>query len=663
MSGPCATLLSMQFSHTEAAPPLRPGSGAPDALGSGATAGRMAAAVVGAGVVSLAAWFALRATSLPAFNTSMVARALATAGAFAVVLLTALLLWLWHRDTPGSRPTWRRWLTQAVAVLSPAGLVVAALGVPLSATRLYLDGIQVDQGFRTQFLSRMAAELGHHDMNYLDLPSFYPLGWFWLGGRMANVLGMPGWEVYQPWAIVSLAAGAAALVPLWQKLTGSLPLATAIAAVTTAVVLTLTPDEPYAALVALFVPAAAAMSSRALRGSWPATVALAVYLGISATFYTLFTAISALSVVVFALVLWARRWRDLTALVHLAVIGVGACLIALVSWGPYLYNLVFGDYVVNSTANRFLPVEGTVFPLPFFAFSLVGLLSLVGLVFVLLRFRNLNYTGLFIAAVVSYVWALASMLATLAGTSLLGFRLEVIITLIFVTAGVLALPEIRLWAADVAFPAREKPAARSIAATVVAIVMGTATLAMVQQIPKENEPHIDQAYADTDGYGERADRFPPDPGQYYGDIVDFLGEHGYAPTETVVYTDEINFMAYNPFYGFNAFTSHYANPLGEFDLRNEALAAWSEGSFAELAEPDAFLAALDDAQWRAPEAFIFRGDLDTPEEPWKTHIAHDIFPSEPNVRYEALFFNPETFDSPAWSVEQIGPFVVAVRNQ
>ncbi|SDS63925.1 arabinofuranosyltransferase [Corynebacterium timonense] len=655
----------MQFSQTETAPPLRPSSGAPDALSSGTTAWRMAAAVVGAGVVSLAAWYALRATSFPAFNTSMVPRALATAGGFAVVLVTALLLWLWHREAAGARPVWRRVLTEVVAVLSPAGLVVATLGVPLSATRLYLDGIQVDQGFRTQFLSRMAAELGHHDMNYLGLPSFYPLGWFWLGGRMATLLGMPGWEVYQPWAIVSLAAGAAALVPLWRKLTGSLPLATAIAAVTTAVVLTLTPDEPYAALVALFVPAAAAMSSRALRGSWTATAALAVYLGISATFYTLFTAISAASVVVFALVLWARRWRDLTALVHLVVIGVGACLIALISWGPYLAALVFGDYEAISTANRFLPVEGTVFPLPFFAFSLVGLLSLVGLVFLLMRFRQLTYTGLFVTAIVSYLWVLASMLASLAGTSLLGFRLEVVVTLIFVTAGLLALPEIRLWAADVAAPAGEKTAARSIAATVLAIVLGTATLSLVQQIPKENERHIDQAYADTDGYGERADRFPPDPGQYYGEIVDYLGEHGYAPTETVVYTDEINFMAFNPFYGFNAFTSHYANPLGEFDLRNEALASWSAGSFEELSSPDEFLAALDGVQWRAPDAFIFRGDLSTstPEEPWKTHIAHDIFPSEPNVRYEALFFNPEAFDSPAWDVEQIGPFVVAVRIQ
>ena len=45
----------------------------------------------------------------------------------------------------------------------------------------------------------------------------------------------------------------------------------------------------------------------------------------------------------------------------------------------------------------------------------------------------------------------------------------------------------------------------------------------------------------------------------------------------------------------------------------------------------------------------------------KTHIAHDIYPSQPNVRYEGLFFNPEAFEQD-WDVEQFGPFAVAVRK-
>ena len=124
-----------------------------------------------------------------------------------------------------------------VSYLSPALLTLASLGLPLSATRLWLDGVQVDQVFRTQFLTRMTETASHADMNYADLPTFYPMGWFWLGGRLANVLGIPGWEVYQPWALMSLAMAGCVLVPVWQRLTGSLPLATGIALTTTAVTL------------------------------------------------------------------------------------------------------------------------------------------------------------------------------------------------------------------------------------------------------------------------------------------------------------------------------------------------------------------------------------------------------------------------------------------
>ena len=45
---------------------------------------------------------------------------------------------------------------------------------------------------------------------------------------------------------------------------------------------------------------------------------------------------------------------------------------------------------------------------------------------------------------VSYVWALASMAITLLGTSLLGFRLEVLVVLLFATLGVIAVANFRL---------------------------------------------------------------------------------------------------------------------------------------------------------------------------------------------------------------------------
>lgn len=616
--------------------------------------GALVAAVVAGGLAAFVAWGALHAMSLPAFSTSMVTRAVATATSMVLIAITAAVLWMWSRDEASSRsrPRWRTITTEIITALAPAGLVVTSLGIPLSATRLYLDGIQVDQGFRTQFLSRMTETLSNQDMNYVGLPTFYPLGWFWLGGRMGNALGMQGWEVYQPWAIVSLAAAAAALTPVWRALTGSLPLATAIALATTAIVLTMVADEPYAAIVAMFVPAAAVAAPRALAGSRAGIVALALYLGISATFYTLFTAITALSVVVIAIIL-AFTSKSGAPLVRLVIVGVASIAISLIAWGPYLVTLLFGGYDVRSTANHFLPVHGTEFPLPFFDFSVIGALCILGLLFLCARIRTPEASGIALTLAVSYAWATLSMLTPLLGTTLLGFRLEVIIVLLFATAGVMAVANF----SQLVGPLRPGFTAAG------AILAAAAGLLYIQQIPAENQSHIDQAYADTDGNGERADRFPADAGRYYADIRSFISEHGYDFSDAVVQTDEINFMSMNPYYGFNAFTSHYANPLGEYDLRSEELARWAEGSYEQLEDPDAMLSQLDSAPWRAPEVFIFRGNVDDPDEAYTTHVGYDIFPNEPNMIYKRLFFNPASFDSPAWDTEQIGPFVVVVRNR
>ena len=76
--------------------------------------------------------------------------------------------------------------------------------MPLGATKLYLFGISVDQQFRTEYLTRLTDTAGPHDMTYYGLPPFYPPGWFWIGGRLATLTGTPAWEIFKPWAIISI---------------------------------------------------------------------------------------------------------------------------------------------------------------------------------------------------------------------------------------------------------------------------------------------------------------------------------------------------------------------------------------------------------------------------------------------------------------------------
>ena len=616
---------------------------------------------LGSFVAALVAWIILDRTNLPAFNTSMVTRGLATAVSVGLLVLVAVLLWQWRKTDNRAQPQWRTALTYLVSYLSPAGLTVATLGIPLSATRLWLDGLQVDQLFRTQFLTRTATNLGYQDMNYLDMPTYYPLGWFWGGGRLANLLDMPGWEVYQPWALVSLATAAALLVPVWQALTGSLPLATTLALANTAVTLSMAADEPYAAIVGMGMAPAVVMAARAVRGSWLAVAGVAVYLGVSATMYTLFVGVTALITIVLTIhYFWTSQpgHRNLGPFIRLAVMGLGSMAIAAISWGPYLYLVATADYKPSSVAQHFLPSDGTQVPLPFFELSALGFFCLIGLLYLVLRSTR---RPLLIAIIVLYGWVLASMLLTLLGSTLLGFRIELPIALILSTAGFFAFADTDRTKVVRFFESRKiNLSARQLSGAFTVLVLA-ASIGYAQQISASNEEEIDHAYTDTDGYGERADHYAPGAAKYFQDIVAKLGTEGHSPTQTVLLTDENSLLSYYPFYGFNGFTSHYANPMGQYTERNETIQAWAEDSFDALANPQDFAAALEDAEWKGPDAFVFRGDIDDDE--YKTHIAVDLFPNNPNVAYESVFFNAEVFaDEDLWDTEQVGPFVVISRK-
>ncbi|GAA1474255.1 galactan 5-O-arabinofuranosyltransferase [Corynebacterium aurimucosum] len=617
----------------------------------------IAAAALGGGLVTLIGFFAFKTVSLPAFSTSMVTRALSTAGtALTVLLVGALCAWWIIRP----RPRWRTWLTTAVCYISPALLTLTSIGLPLSASRLWLDGVQVDQVFRTQFLTRATEASSYADMNYEGLPTFYPLGWFWMGGRLANLLNMPGWEVYQPWSLISLAMAGCILVPLWQRLTGSLPVATAIALTTTAVTLTIGAEEPYSAVIAMGVPAVAVLCSHAFyRASWFSTAAIAIYLGVSACFYTLYTGVVALTIVSLIALVTGVAERTWAPFVRLVAIAVGSLAIAALAWGPYLYGVLHATAPLESTAQHYLPEEGTQIPAPFLSLSVIGVLSLIGLIYLVMRIDEPEIRAMSTALVGTYLWTLASMVMTLAGSTLLGFRLELIVAVLFATAGILALADVRLMGLPTLYPAGFSEATSKRVTLAFAILMGLGGVYYAQQIPATNVTALDHAYTDTDGYGERADRYTSDSSANYGKIREFIDAQGYEANDTVVLTDEKLFMAYNPYYGFNAFTSNYANPLGEFITRNLQIEEWASESWEQT--PKEFSHSLESSPWRGPDVLIFRGNIKEPGDGYKTHLAEDIYPNQPNVRYRAVFFNPEVFEE-GWNTQQIGPFIVAARS-
>ncbi len=616
----------------------------------------VAAALAGL-IVAVIALLVIDKVDWPAFNSSNVTRALTTVGqavAIAVLVVAALAY------------RYRRW-PLAQQVVSAAGmsvLVAITLGMPLGATKLYLFGLSVDQQFRTEYLTRLTDSPHLADMTYQGLAPYYPAGWFWLGGRYAQFTGLAGWEAYKPWAIISIAVAAAIATALWNRMLGS-DRGIAVSLAVTIVTVMFASPEPYGAvLILLGVPMLVVFVNAIRSGAWPAVLASGLFIGLSATFYTLFTGLFAGVVILLTLWMIVAAWRGaankaiptaqvratrrratLVLLARLVAIGVVAGLVALIAWGPYLVARASSKPASGGTAAHYLPEAGSLFPLPMFDFSLVGLLTLIGLIWVLVRFRQRTIAlGFAVAIVGVYVVTALSLLMTATGNTLLSFRLGPVLIAILAAAGVLGIVEL----------ARVAVGAFGDVRFVIGALGVIAAIAMAQSVPGVLGGEITTAYTDTDGTGARADRKPAGAESYFPEIRRVVGQQtGRPANETVVLTADYGFLSLYPYWGFQGLTSHYANPLAEFDKRAKAVEAWSRTTTA-----NELITQLDAAPWKAPTVFLFRYSADG----YSLKLAEDVYPNDPNVRRYTLNFNKSAFDDPRFTVTEIGPFILVVRD-
>ncbi|MEU1953619.1 galactan 5-O-arabinofuranosyltransferase [Nocardia rhamnosiphila] len=660
----------------------------------GAGVGEAVLATVVAVVVVAVGLVAFSLVQWPAFNSSNVVRALTTVGQVGAAALIA-----------GSIALLRLRRSRRLAkLLSWAGIsafVTVTLGMPLAATKLYLFGISVDQEFRTEYLTRLTDSAALRDMTYADLPPFYPAGWFWVGGRVANVLGMDGWEVFKPYAIGSIAVAAVVSLVLWTQLIRA-DWAVGVTSAVTAVAVTYAAPEAYGAVIAILLPPVLVMAWGALyrpaeltgagaktgdggepesgdrtAGGWGAVLGTGLFLGLAAACYTLYFAFAVFTVVLMAVVAAglglraryaARTPRRIAAhtgeshapvgnagravgapLLRLIVMGVIAALIALPVFLPFLARMLDRPKLQSGGAFHYLPEAGSELPFPMAHFSLLGALCLIGTIWLVMRAsssRRAQSLGLGVVAV--YLWSLLSMLATAAGSTLLSFRLEPVLLVLLAAAGGFGFVE----GARAVYQALNEPARFRW----VAIVLATAgALAYCQDIPHVLAPEITTAYTDTDGDGRRADQRDPSAVRHYHNIDDALrAQTGRDPSETVVLTGDTTFLAYYPYFGFQGMTSHYANPLADYADRSAAIEQWSEKD-----TPGELLDALAAAPWRAPDAFLFRRSGDE----YTLRLAADVYPNDPNVRRYTVAFPAKLFEDPRFTVTDIGPFTLVVVNR
>ena len=617
----------------------------------------MIAATVVAVVVSVVALMAISRVEWPAFPSSNQLHALTTVGQVGCLIGLAGAGVLWRNG--------RQWLARIGAVVALAAFTVVTLGMPLGATKLYLFGISVDQQFRTEYLTRLADSAELRDMTYAGLPPFYPPGWFWIGGRAAALTSTPAWEMYKPWAIVSIAIAVVVAFVLWSMMI-RFEYACAVTAATAAVTLAYTSAEPYSAVITVLIPPVLVLAWAGLRatgrGGRAAIVGVGIFLGFTATFYTLLLGYTAFAVTAMA-VLAAITRRGVAPLVRLAVIAVIALAIAAITWLPFLLRAFRGPLGDTGTAQHYLPGDGAVLNFPMLQFSLLGALCMLGTLWLAWRSwssggqersdpggGSVRAAALGIGVLALYAWSLLSMLTTLVGTTLLSFRLQPTLVVLLSAAGVFGFIEIALAVA----------ARWSRRAIPVAVAVGLiGAIGFSQDIPRVLRPDLTVAYTDTDGNGQRGDRRPPGAEKHYSQIDAAIREAtGKPPNQTIVMTADYSFLSYYPYYGFQGLTSHYANPLAQFDDRAAAIESW--GTLGSARE---FTKALDSMPFKPPTVFLMRrGGAAGSSNTYTLRLAEDVYPNQPNIRRYTVELDARLFAEPYFSVSTFGPFVLAIRN-
>ena len=618
-----------------------------------ASLGQMVGAAVVAVIVAVVSLVAISGVQWPAFPSSNQLHALTTVGQVGCLAGLVAVGWVWRHGRERRR---YRILARLGGVVFVAAFSVVTLGMPLGATKLYLFGISVDQQFRTEYLTRLADSPALHDMTYLGLPPFYPPGWFWIGGRVAALTGMPAWEVLKPWAITSITIAVAVALVLWWRMI-RFEYALIVTTATAAVTLAYSSPEPYAAMITVLLPPMLVLTWSGLRagergGGRAAVVGAGIFLGFAATWYTLLFGFSAFTVGLMGLLLAGSRWRRggfkaaLDPLRRLAVIAAIAAAIGATTWLPFLLRAAGNPVSNTGSAQHYLPADGAELTFPMLQFSLLGAVCMVGTVWLVVRARTSVRAGaLAIGVLAVYVWSLLSMLTTLARTTLLSYRLQPTLTVLLVAAGAFGFLEV---------VAALAPRGRAVVPAAGAIGL-TAVIAFSQDIPDVLRPDLTIAYTDTDGHGQRGDRRPPSSEKFYSAIdATILKVTGKPRDQIVVLTADYSFLSYYPYWGFQGLTSHYANPLAQFDLRAAQIEKWSN-----LKTPDEFIHALDTSPWPPPTVFLMRRGANSN---YTLRLAEDVYPNQPNVRRYTVDFRAALFADPRFAVESIGPFVLAIRK-
>jgi galactan 5-O-arabinofuranosyltransferase len=441
------------------------------------------------------------------------------------------------------------------------GLAGLTMMIEMHGTPFAVDGLFGDQSYRTAMITRFADSWGG-DYTYKGLPAFYAPGFFWVLGRGAALLSV------EPWRMLKLGDIALVLAaPVVSYLAWRLIVPVRIAALISAVPLLL-PDlaEPYAWIVRLAIVPwwLAAVHGIRRPGARRPNVLLLGLAG--AVLFCVYYYYFLLFILVFGIMVavqhWRRELRRADILRGLAVLGITA-LGSAVFWAPLAWNIVTAPKV-ESLSNRWLTQDSGDLVLPMLEPTVLGALCLIGLVFLLLSFREPVSRALLVVLAALYLWHAIGFLALMVETPLLSFRMKAMVPIVLLSGAALGLVRgakylLRLLPAKNLWPLVTAGAALLALVAVNGFVSTEVTNPSIRAANNETLPD-----GSLPGLHDPTATARQPSAQLLKEAID---ERYSGPGHPVVFSDRIDLFAYYPYYGFTQWNVNYSHPTSRFTER------------------------------------------------------------------------------------------------
>jgi hypothetical protein len=546
------------------------------------------------------------------------------------------------------RRTGRTWDADVIATmwaaLSTLTLIVSLHGTPFGAL-----GIQGDQSFRTETVTRFADTWHLSDYFYANKPSYYAPLYFWILGRASDVLGTAPWHMIKYGEIAGTYLAPLVIYLLWRR-----HVPARIAALIAGVALVLAGFyAPYSYLTFLaFVPwwievmhgplrEGAAKRGPIVLGLIGAVIFLTYY-------YYFFLAPFVLIAHIVAMRLLRRRsWPELRrSLQVLVVAAVGSS----VFWAPLLWNFLTARqfYSLN---NRWLQLDHGDLLLPMFDVSIVGALCLIGFLYLVLTAKTRVLSqALLVVFVATYLWHVAGFFFIVVNEPLMSYAMKNVSLLVLCFAAVLALVDLARLARERFDPAQVRTVTL-VMTVLLAIFVADRNVSMVADHPwikaAQEQPLPDGSlptYHDLNAQPA----YPAYPSAVT--LKAYVDANYHGQGHALLLSDRNDLFAFYPYYGFVQWDFSYSHPTAEFENRLAFLSSLA------TATPAQFAAKTADNPYDHIDAFVLKRDGDQ-------LTYHYLGLNYPSGSYQASISWPASVLSDQYfETTQLGDYVVAVRK-